>query len=169
MFIEIDGGFFNRIEGNPIPPDGEFALFTGKLYGCVPMVFVTLFIIRIINMFCHVFCPPFFGYRFRFEATSKQGLKFSHFRIQPYHGRLSDPDKLSGKNKIFFSKRLTTCLKADLSVTIYRLSPLARLPVGRQKTKIRYFSSFNPAISGTQRAQPANLKHDMLFFRQAII
>jgi hypothetical protein len=25
------------------------------------MVFVTLIIIRIINMFCHVFCPPFFG------------------------------------------------------------------------------------------------------------
>jgi hypothetical protein len=57
MFIEIDGGFFNRIEGNPIPPDGEFALFAGKLYGCVPMVFVTLFIIRIVKMFCHVFCP----------------------------------------------------------------------------------------------------------------
>jgi hypothetical protein len=42
-------------------------LFTGKLYGCVPMVFVTLIIIRIINMFCHVFCPPFFGYLFRFS------------------------------------------------------------------------------------------------------
>ena len=101
MFIEIDGGFFNRIEGNPIPPDGEFALFTGKLYGCVPMVFVTLFIIRIINLFCHVFCPPFFGYGFRFETTSKQGWKSIHFRIQHYHGSLSDPDKQMKKIKFF--------------------------------------------------------------------
>jgi hypothetical protein len=68
MFVEIDGGFFDCIEGNPIPPDGNFALFTGKLYGCVPMVFVTLIIIRIIDMFCHVFCPPFFGYLFRFDV-----------------------------------------------------------------------------------------------------
>jgi hypothetical protein len=70
MFIEIDAGFFNRIEGNPIPPDGEFALFAGKLYGCVPMVFVALFIIRIVKMFCHVF-SPFFGYGFRFNGVFK--------------------------------------------------------------------------------------------------
>ena len=74
MFIEIDAGFFDRIEGNPIPPDRNFALFTGKLYGCVPMVFVTLIIIRIINMLCHVFAPPFFGYLFRFDVQTRLGI-----------------------------------------------------------------------------------------------
>ena len=72
MLIKVDGGFFDRIEGNPIPPDGNFALFTGKLYGCVPMVLVTLIIIRVINMLGHFFSPPFFGYLFRVETTSKQ-------------------------------------------------------------------------------------------------
>jgi hypothetical protein len=57
MFIEIDAGFFDGIECNPIPPDGDFALFTGKLYGCVPMVFVTLIVIRVINIFCHMSSP----------------------------------------------------------------------------------------------------------------
>jgi hypothetical protein len=60
MFIKVDGGFFDCIEGDPIPPDGNFALFTGKLNGCVPMVLVTLIIIRVINMFGHFFSLPLF-------------------------------------------------------------------------------------------------------------
>ena len=92
MFIEIDAGFFDRIESNPIPPDGDFALFTGKLYGCVPVVFVTLVIIRIINMFCHVFCP---------HSVVTSFVKFGHFRIQHYHGSLSDPDKKMKKIEYF--------------------------------------------------------------------
>jgi hypothetical protein len=59
VLIEIVGGFLDRIEGDPIPPQGNFALSAGKLDCRVSMVFVTIMIIRVEYMFGHVF-PPFF-------------------------------------------------------------------------------------------------------------
>jgi hypothetical protein len=57
MLIEVVGSFLDRIEGDPIPPYGNFALSAGKLDRRVAMVFVTIMIIRVENMFCHVFTP----------------------------------------------------------------------------------------------------------------
>jgi hypothetical protein len=59
VLVEILGGFLDRIEGDPIPPQGDFALSPGKFDGGVTMVFVTIMIIRVKNVFCHVF-PPLF-------------------------------------------------------------------------------------------------------------
>jgi hypothetical protein len=55
VLIEIVGGFLDRIEGDPIPPQGNFTLSAGKLDRRVSMVFVTIMIIWVKNMFCHVF------------------------------------------------------------------------------------------------------------------
>lgn len=68
--IEVVGSFFDRIEGDPISPYGNFALSAGKLDRRVSMVFVTIMIIRIKNMFCHVFYPPFFVYLFSFDGKN---------------------------------------------------------------------------------------------------
>jgi len=59
MLIEVVSGFFDRIEGDPIPPNGNFALSAGKFDRRVSMVFVTIMIIWVKNIFCHVFTPFF--------------------------------------------------------------------------------------------------------------
>jgi hypothetical protein len=75
-------------------------LFTGKLNGCVPVVFVTLIIIRIINMLCHVIYPLFFGYRFHSYILSKlQFRPFSNPRLPRQFVRCGQTD--GEKIKIF--------------------------------------------------------------------
>jgi hypothetical protein len=59
VLIEVDVGFFDRIECNPIPPYGYFTLFAGKLDGRASMVFVTIMVIRTKNVFGHFFIPLF--------------------------------------------------------------------------------------------------------------
>jgi len=59
VLVEVVGSFLDRIEGDPIPPYGNFALSAGKLDRRVSMVFVTIMIIRVKNMLCHVFDPLF--------------------------------------------------------------------------------------------------------------
>jgi hypothetical protein len=47
-------------------------------------------------MLCHIFAPHSLVYGF--VLMPKLDWEFGHFRIQHYHGCLSDPDKLLGKN-----------------------------------------------------------------------
>ena len=58
VVVEIVAGFLNRIEGDPIPRQGDFTLPSGKLDRRVSMVFIAIMIIRVENMLGHVF-PPF--------------------------------------------------------------------------------------------------------------
>jgi hypothetical protein len=55
VFIKIGAGFFDRIESDPIPPYGHFAMLAGKLDGRVSVVFVAIIIIRIQNVCGHFF------------------------------------------------------------------------------------------------------------------
>jgi hypothetical protein len=63
--IEIVGGFLNRIEGDPVPPEGYLTLFAGELDRCISMVFITILVFRVKGMFRHDFYSPFsFGASF---------------------------------------------------------------------------------------------------------
>jgi hypothetical protein len=81
VLIEVKGGFFDRVECNPIPPYGYFTLFAGKLDGRISMVFVTIIVIRTKNVFGH-FLFPLFAVT-GFETTSGwKRLKIFLFRVQ---------------------------------------------------------------------------------------
>jgi hypothetical protein len=128
VLIEVDSSFFDRIECNPVPPYGRFALFAGKLDGCVSMVFVTIIVIRAKNLACH-FLPPFFqlpGLVTEFKNAlifgSDNSMAVCQIRTNCRH-----------KIKKTCPDCLINCLKAGLAVNVYGLSPLPVSPFAGQR------------------------------------
>ena len=115
VLVKIVSGFLNRIEGDPIPPQGGFTLPAGKLYRRVSMVFIAIVIIRVKNMFGHVFLLFFI-----FESNIS--MMVCQIRTNCW------------KKYKFFCERLTACLKTGLTVNVEPVEPVSPLS-GKNKSK----------------------------------